>query len=676
MFLQQKPADWEFAGNIPDIILTNVTGKVSFTISTFNGGELLRESYMPDSKNVVIIKLRWFMEQIVEWPQVYLTYSEVLSYSWSAGDFSGSFRCVKGGTGVRVDAATYLSTNFLTWQPQVRFTQYSTPHYLRYVNSIDKTCECIVKAYFLDNTSDTNSIYSMSISSITTMNVGYSRIKESFRKQPTYYDIWIESEGKRISWVQRYVLVDSTSGTPDYFIFENSLGGVDTICFNGERTEIIESESKNAVFEDNTIEYDVDYRHSTKKYTGYFPDNETRIWANEFFSSSCRYHLDELGASHRIYVSKPKIENTIGEISGYEFVFARSKQSRYINMPRVELPDNLEIVDPSQELFFLAPRLNEFARADRSLGSILIPAQYAAGSKWLTIPFNTEAIGAAPSEHYHGVDAVQGLKEYVDFLFDQLSSGSGLCDFSKAFEIIYRPDGDRIISAKLPMVVSDWLTVGSASGDLGGGSGGGTTYHDQLLNRDWSDQHPMSAITGLISELASKQATIPANTYAAYRTDYVYNSDARLANARPASDVYAWAKTPEKPRYTAFEVGAFSEFAGDLYEADLAHFTNRASGGYRILYPGSSGALYVFRAGGSAYSMELKMPFYYPGSRLQLRKSIDGNRYDGPFMDIAWLSDLASKADLNGSSNEDFNTKNLTINDNCLVKGGLTVYAF
>lgn len=36
---------------------------------------------------------------------------------------------------------------------------------------------------------------------------------------------------------------------------------------------------------------------------------------------------------------------------------------------------------------------------------------------------------------------------------------------------------------------------------------------------------------------------------------YVKNTDARLTNARPASDVYAWAKASKKPSYTKTEVG-------------------------------------------------------------------------------------------------------------------------
>lgn len=46
------------------------------------------------------------------------------------------------------------------------------------------------------------------------------------------------------------------------------------------------------------------------------------------------------------------------------------------------------------------------------------------------------------------------------------------------------------------------------------GSGGGTSDHTALSNRDAVDQHPMSAITGLTTTLAGKQSTITVSTTA------------------------------------------------------------------------------------------------------------------------------------------------------------------
>ena len=70
------------------------------------------------------------------------------------------------------------------------------------------------------------------------------------------------------------------------------------------------------------------------------------------------------------------------------------------------------------------------------------------------------------------------------------------------------------------------------------GGGGGTSDHAKLKNRDAADQHPMSAITGLADALAGKQ---PTGNYLTEEQD---------------PTVPEWAKQPQKPAYTAQEVGA------------------------------------------------------------------------------------------------------------------------
>lgn len=71
--------------------------------------------------------------------------------------------------------------------------------------------------------------------------------------------------------------------------------------------------------------------------------------------------------------------------------------------------------------------------------------------------------------------------------------------------------------------------------------GGGTADHSKLANRDAADQHPISAITGLVDELAGKQST---GNYLTKELD---------------PTVPAWAKQPQKPAYTAQEVGALPD---------------------------------------------------------------------------------------------------------------------
>lgn len=86
---------------------------------------------------------------------------------------------------------------------------------------------------------------------------------------------------------------------------------------------------------------------------------------------------------------------------------------------------------------------------------------------------------------------------------------------------------------------------------LDGQGGGGTGYHRQLTNRDAADQHPMSAISGLVSALAGKQATI--SDLAEIRAGAELGGTAVQTEEDPT--VPAWAKQQTKPSYTKAEVG-------------------------------------------------------------------------------------------------------------------------
>ena len=73
------------------------------------------------------------------------------------------------------------------------------------------------------------------------------------------------------------------------------------------------------------------------------------------------------------------------------------------------------------------------------------------------------------------------------------------------------------------------------------GGGDGTSDHSKLSNRDAANQHPMSAITGLEKALEDKQ---PTGNYLTSEQD---------------PTVPKWAKQPQKPTYTAQEVGALPD---------------------------------------------------------------------------------------------------------------------
>ena len=427
--IQQQPDTYNFAGNIADIVLTS-DASVTLSIPL-----LLEEVYFPDSNGRITIPLRAFFEAhlhaagLEEIPEDGL---DLTAYTYYIdGQACGTFHVLAGGVdSPSVDTELFLKSNFLTWQPQTRFVTYHEPQWLRYVAL--QACTVKVKGYFDDGNTATVTLKDLTANKQYNLDVNYGRIRGMFESQPAYYDVWVEAEGGRLSFVQRYVFQDEFSTNVDFFVFENSLGGYDTIRFTGDRKEVTEAESLNAVFDAETNEYGIDYSKSWTKYTGYLPNERSRLWALEFFSSSQKYHLSDRSL-RRIVVSKPKLEATSGEVSGYEFTFAYSQQSRYLNISREELPDHLEIIGPGDELFFLTPRLNEFPILDTTQ-DILIPAQYPYSEEW----------------------GILSLASLLKSLTNESESGSG------------------------------------------------TYFHDQLLNLDKANQHPIKAISGLQATLDKK----------------------------------------------------------------------------------------------------------------------------------------------------------------------------
>lgn len=84
--------------------------------------------------------------------------------------------------------------------------------------------------------------------------------------------------------------------------------------------------------------------------------------------------------------------------------------------------------------------------------------------------------------------------------------------------------------------------------------------HDRLIHRDYGDQHPIEAITGLAEELADIEEQLASVT---------------IEEVDPT--VPAWAKSPTKPTYTAAEVGALPDDTEiPVVPTDVSAFNNDA----------------------------------------------------------------------------------------------------
>ena len=393
MILQQ-PDSISLSGNIKDLILSSSDEQE--IVIQLNGNTVYAGKYIPDSDNKITIKLDDIISSLLTVAKPITSQIEekdIDNIVVVAGEDSSEFFCVKGGVAGSVVADTFLRANFLTWQPQTFKTYINAPLFIRYVSLGSYVLK--TKAYFADGTNAIQTLHNCNTNKIYTFNVSFQILTEKFGKTPAYFDLWIEdSSGNKISFIQRYAL-DNSKVNDDLFLFENTIGGIDTICFSGIKREAAEVETLSATQDnDITVDYDIDFSRAYTKNIGYFPIKLMRGWVSEFFRSSQRYHVTENGIS-AIVVSDPNIESEKYQPSSYSFTFAYSKKDKYLNFSRLENPPEIvEIIDPGGTVFPLAPRLYEFPLADVGADP-LIPVQHPFTDGWRYLPVSS--IGGSAS---------------------------------------------------------------------------------------------------------------------------------------------------------------------------------------------------------------------------------------------------------------------------------------
>lgn len=324
-----------------------------------------------------------------------------------------TFSVIRAGVDRLSDSATnFLKNNFLTWQPQVKAVTYYSPEFLTYYATATSVMKC--KAYMWNGTAyeekEVVLMNHMNAGTVYTVPVQYAIIAKKIGGsiQPSYYDIWVEQDGKRVTYVQRYYASDMKSEEEEWFLFENSLGGVDCFRAYGNSENTAEHTHNVAEIEEDSEEYRVDTTRKFKKNTG-FLDKKERLWMLDFFPSLGKYvyHGNSL---RKITVTESDVNYEAKELpSNYTFTYKYSDARPYLNLTRSDASDfkQMDIHLPEIGNFTIAPRLVEFPRQLLS-GGVLFPVQKPYSETW-------------------GVTTADALFNYfASTLSDRYSGGGGI----------------------------------------------------------------------------------------------------------------------------------------------------------------------------------------------------------------------------------------------------------
>lgn len=341
-----------------------------------------------------------------------------------------SFSVIRAGVDKLADSAeNFLKNNFLTWQPQVKAVTYYSPEFLTYYAA--EACAVKCKAYLWNGTGYTESeitLAHLTEGCVYTIPVQYAIIAKALnQKTPSYYDVWVEKEGgDRLTYVQRYYASDMKSEEEEWFLFENSLGGVDCFRAYGNSENTAEHTHNVAEIEDDSEEYRVDTTRKFKKNTGYL-DGKERLWLLDFFPSLGKY-VYHRNSWRKITVTESDVNYEAKELpSNYTFTYRYSDARPYLNLPRVsgESLKQMDIHLPDIGNFTIAPRLVEFPRQQLG-GGVLFPVQDPHSEEWGTTTADAifSAFLSAISNRYSGKGEV-GHKHINISVLDALSYVGG-----------------------------------------------------------------------------------------------------------------------------------------------------------------------------------------------------------------------------------------------------------
>lgn len=353
-----------------------------------------------------------------------------------------SFSVIRSGVDKLADSAeNFLKNNFLTWQPQVKAVTYYSPEFLTYYAA--EACAVKCKAYLWNGTGYTESeitLAHLTEGCVYTIPVQYAIIAKALnQKTPSYYDIWVEKEGgDRLTYVQRYYASDMKSEEEEWFLFENSLGGVDCFRAYGNSENTAEHTHNVAEIEDDSEEYRVDTTRKFKKNTGYL-DGKERLWMLDFFPSLGKY-VYHRNSWRKITVTESDVNYEAKELpSNYTFTYKYSDARPYLNLSRVsgESLKQMDIHLPDIGNFTIAPRLVEFPRQQLG-GGVLFPVQDPHSEEWGTTTADAifSAFLSAISNRYSGngevghehinisvLDALSFIGGYLLYKGEKLKAG-------------------------------------------------------------------------------------------------------------------------------------------------------------------------------------------------------------------------------------------------------------
>jgi hypothetical protein len=331
--------DYYYSGNIPDLRIT-ASEKLNVTIKLERSSGIpdfeIEEEYYPTGSHV-LLKLKDLIHNEL--------YSDANTPAWQGGE---GFLLQSGASGkvtITAEGETFSETSWdfitikgaldvphthnfaaffdempLSLCPKIRPVKLNEPVLINYFATEAYSVKLAivsgdqpVATYISSGAVPTPRLH--------TINAMYSELKDAFSApftSPPQIHFSINE-----NWDNAIILklISDYDQYDDFFAFESSIGGIDTIRLNGVLSEIPEHEYLAAVKQNLTLEYKTIPKTVYEKNTGIIQSFEQNRWIMDFLASPIKYHYHN-SQWKRIYMVETEAQYTKGRINAHTFRFA------------------------------------------------------------------------------------------------------------------------------------------------------------------------------------------------------------------------------------------------------------------------------------------------------------------------------------------------------------------
>ena len=264
------------------------------------------------------------------------------------------FQVIAGGVAApRKVGLDWWARNFLTWQGQIVTMPAWQPQWLSVVklNRDPQFLRIKSRLYTAEGIERTQDIFTASEEGIVRINVSFEllwrNICVSEELTPIAYDIYglrlnsvsepDTAGAKNYPFAQRYIL-RSGNFRDRCFLFQNSLGGFDTIIASGLSTLLPEGEVDTFINQGREVELSNDYTSIWQQNTGYISSSSIARQWQEFLHSSNRYLYAD-GEWKQIIVTEYEVKHKEAALNSYTFKYHLSEKDEANYYDRAELPE-------------------------------------------------------------------------------------------------------------------------------------------------------------------------------------------------------------------------------------------------------------------------------------------------------------------------------------------------